>query len=81
MCTVTTLPRVKHLLPAAIFRIMQNVVALLQVGVHLQHKLVAFGANIDKLLIEGILKLVDAVCIGFDAGFGEVVTGFNWGHL
>lgn len=60
---------------------MEQTVTLLKVSVHVQHQLVTLGPHVDKFLVEGVLKLVDAVGVGLDAGSGETMTGLYWRYL
>lgn len=53
----------------------------LQLCVHVEHQLVTLSAHVHQLFVERKLKLVDAIDVGFDSSFGQLVCGFHRGHL
>ena len=79
--TITMFLGMQQLLPGAVLGVVQQVVALLEFGVHVQHELVAFGTDVDQLLVERVLEPVDSVRVCLHSRLCQTIAGLHRRHL
>lgn len=78
---VARLIRLQHPLPHAILGVVEDGVAALDLGIHLEQQLVPLRPHIDHLLVEWKLKLVDPMRIHLDTRLRQAIARLHRRHL